>query len=84
MTPQVTNRREGGFMSCCGRSLKLRAFTWKELETVRAAQKLLGAPTISREECSGRGWWWREIKEENKPSSRAKMHKNSAKNRWFS
>jgi hypothetical protein len=33
-------------MSCQGRSWKLRAFTYKELETVRAAQKLLGVPTI--------------------------------------
>ncbi len=48
MTPQATNRREGGSTSCRGRSQKLRAFTYKELETVRAAQKLLGAPTIGR------------------------------------
>jgi hypothetical protein len=33
-------------MSCCSHSLKLRAFTKKELETVRGAQELLGAPTI--------------------------------------
>jgi hypothetical protein len=26
--------------------MRLRAFTWKELQTMRAAQKLLGAPTI--------------------------------------
>jgi hypothetical protein len=38
MTFQATNRREGGLTSCSG----------KELKTVRAAQKLLGAPTISR------------------------------------
>jgi hypothetical protein len=47
MTSQVTNRREGGFTSCCSCSRKLLNFTWKELETVRAAQKLLGALTIS-------------------------------------
>jgi hypothetical protein len=46
MTSQVTNSREVGFTSCCGRSQKLCAFTSKELETVRVAQKLLGAPTI--------------------------------------
>ncbi len=33
-------------MSCCDHSQKLGAFTQKELETVKAAQKLLGAPTI--------------------------------------
>jgi hypothetical protein len=46
MTPEVTNRREGGMMSCCSCSRKLRAFTWKELETVNAAQKRLGALSI--------------------------------------
>jgi hypothetical protein len=46
MTPEVTNRREGGMTSCRGCSLKLWAFTWKELETVNAAQKLLGALSI--------------------------------------
>jgi hypothetical protein len=46
MTSQATNRREAGFMSYCGHSWKLCTFTWKELETVRAAQKLLGALTI--------------------------------------
>jgi hypothetical protein len=43
MTPEVTNRREGGLTSC-----RCRAFNKKELEAVRAAQKLLGAPTIGR------------------------------------
>jgi hypothetical protein len=33
-------------MSCRRGSRKLCAFTYKELETVRAVQKLLGAPTI--------------------------------------
>ncbi len=46
MTPLVTNRREGGLTSCCGHSQKLHAFNQKELETMRAAQKPLGAPTI--------------------------------------
>jgi hypothetical protein len=46
MTPETTNRRGVGFMSCLGRSRKLRAFTKKELETMKASQKLLGAPTI--------------------------------------
>jgi hypothetical protein len=46
MTPLGINRREGGFTSCRGRSWKLSAFTEKELETVKAAQKLLGALTI--------------------------------------
>jgi hypothetical protein len=40
MTFQATNRREGGFTSCCGRSQKLCAFT------MRAAQELLGMPAI--------------------------------------
>jgi hypothetical protein len=33
-------------MSCRGHNQKLRPFTSKELETVRAAQKLLGTLTI--------------------------------------
>jgi hypothetical protein len=48
MTPQVTNRREGGLMSCHGHSWKLHTFTYNELETLKAAQKLLVAPTIGR------------------------------------
>ncbi len=45
MTSQATNRREGGSTSCRGRSRKLQAYTQKELETVRGAPELLGAPT---------------------------------------
>jgi hypothetical protein len=48
MTSQVTNRREVGSMSYRGHSRKLRAYTYKELETMRAAPELLGAPTIGR------------------------------------
>jgi hypothetical protein len=48
MTSQVTNRREGGSTSYRGRSRKLRAYTYNELETMRAAPELLGAPTIGR------------------------------------
>jgi hypothetical protein len=50
MAPQVTNRREGDLTSCRGRSWKFPAFTLKELETVSAVNKLLGAPT-GRWEC---------------------------------
>jgi hypothetical protein len=46
MASQKTNRREVGFTSCRGRSQKLRAFTEKELETVRAAKKLLSVLTF--------------------------------------
>ncbi len=46
MTSQATNRREGGSTSCPGHSRKLRAYTSKELETMRVAPELLGAPTI--------------------------------------
>ncbi len=46
MTSQAINRREGVSKSCCRRSPKLCTFTQKELETARAAQELLGAPTI--------------------------------------
>jgi hypothetical protein len=45
MTPQATNRREGGLTS--RRSQKLLAFTYKKAnETVKAAQELPGAPTV--------------------------------------
>jgi hypothetical protein len=46
--PHTTNRREGDLTLCHGRSQKLHAFTEKELENVKAAQKLLGALTIGR------------------------------------
>ncbi len=55
MTPQVTNRREGGLMSCRGRSQKLCALTQKELETMKVAQKLLAAPTIVRGSAGAEG-----------------------------
>jgi hypothetical protein len=79
---QVTNRREGGFTSC-GCNRKLLALTYKELETVRAAQKLLATPTIGGGECLGRGWWWwRKSKELNTPPSCPECMK-TAKNGWF-
>jgi hypothetical protein len=46
MTSEAINRREGVSKSCRSFSRKLRAFTYKELETTRAAQELLGVPTI--------------------------------------
>jgi hypothetical protein len=49
MTSQATNRREGASTSCHSRSQKLHAYTWKELESMRVAQELLGAPTIAGE-----------------------------------
>jgi hypothetical protein len=80
MTTQVTNRSEGGLTSCYGPSRKVHAFTKKELETVKAAQKLLGAPTIFWwGEYLGRGWWWRELQEANKPPSRPKYTKTAPK-----
>jgi hypothetical protein len=42
-------------MSCCGHIRKLRTFAKKELETLGAAQKLLGAPTISGRSARGGG-----------------------------
>jgi hypothetical protein len=66
MTSQATNRREGGSTSRHGHSRKLRAYTKKEIETVRAAPELLGGPAIGggsagywRGECPAQGWWWR-------------------------
>jgi hypothetical protein len=46
MASQAPNRRDGGLTSCPSCIRKLRAFTYKELETVRVAQKLLGVLTI--------------------------------------
>jgi hypothetical protein len=79
MTPQVTNRKEGGLTSCRGCSRQFSAFTQKELEAVREAQKLIGAPGYWREECLGREWWWRELKESNKPSCRMECTKKAQK-----
>jgi hypothetical protein len=76
MTPQATNKREGGLTSCHGRS-------WKELETVKAAPKLLGALTIGGGSARSRGWWWRELKEANKPPSWPKYTKTGLKTGGF-
>jgi hypothetical protein len=46
MTPLATNRKEKGLTSCRGCNRNFSTFTEKELETVRAAQKPLGALTI--------------------------------------
>jgi hypothetical protein len=58
MTSQATNRSEGVSKSCRGCSSKLHTSTEKELETAKAAQELLGAPTIGRGKCPAWGWWW--------------------------
>jgi hypothetical protein len=42
-------------MSCRSRSRKLRAYTKKELETVRAAPELLGARTMGGGSARPRG-----------------------------
>jgi hypothetical protein len=59
MTPQATNRREGDMTSCSRSSRKLCAFTLKELETMKAAQELLGVLTIgggsAGADCGGGG-----------------------------
>jgi hypothetical protein len=47
------------------------------------AQKLISAPAFGRGECLARGWWWRELKEANKPPRRPKYTKKDAKNGWF-
>jgi hypothetical protein len=83
MTPQANKRREGGLTSYSGHSQQFRYFTWKELETARPAQKLLGAPTNGGGKCPGRGWWWRELKEANKSPMLAVIHKNGTKNGQF-
>ncbi len=46
---------------------------------MKAAQKLLGVPTIGGGECPGRGWWWRELKETNKPPCWSKYTKAGQK-----
>ncbi len=69
-------------MSCRSCSRKLRAFTYKELKTLRAAQELLGAPTVG-EGCARQGVWWKESKKSNKPSKPPEMYKNSTKTADF-
>jgi hypothetical protein len=82
MTPQETNRRDGDLMSCHGHSQKLRAFTWKELETVGAAQKLLGVPTFGRG-VPGQGVVVEGVKGGKYAPMPAKIHKKGTKNRRF-
>jgi hypothetical protein len=55
MTSQATNRREGGFASCLGRSRKLLTYTKKELENAWAAPELLGAPSAGGARGGGGG-----------------------------
>jgi hypothetical protein len=97
MTSLVTNRREGVSKSCCGRSRKLCAFTQKELETARAAQELLDAPTIGGGSArpQGGGGGVKEVKKafqaaRNVQKLRQKRlvslmayHKNRRKRRFF-
>jgi hypothetical protein len=51
---------------------------------MRAAQKLLGAPTINGGGggCPDRGWWWRKLKKANKPPSHMER-KNGTENGHF-
>ncbi len=67
MTPQATNRREGGLTSCCGHSRNR-----KHLHRERARVREVGSETAwcanyCRGECLARGWWQKELKEANKP-----------------
>ncbi len=81
---QATSRREGELMSCRGCSRQFLTFTEKELETGRAAQKLRDALAIGGGgECPGRGWWWRVLKEANKPPCRPKYTKKALKTGGF-
>ncbi len=50
---------------------------------MRAAQELLGAPTIEGGECLGMGWWWRELKKVNNPPCRLKYTKKGPKTSGF-
>jgi hypothetical protein len=66
-----------------GHSQKLRALTYKELETVGAFEILLGSPTIGGWGQLGQGVGVGGKKEANKPPSRPKYTKKAPKNRWF-
>ncbi len=47
----------------------------EELETVRVAPELLGAPTIGRGS-SACGWWWRGSEKSKKPSKTPEIYEN--------
>jgi hypothetical protein len=51
----------------------------RDCEGRKVAQILLGAPTMGKGECPGRGLWWRELKEANKSPSRLKYTKMASK-----
>jgi hypothetical protein len=82
MTSQATNRREGGSTSCPGHSRKLRAYTSKELETMRVAPELLGAPTIGGRRAQPGGGGGGGYRSQISPPSHPKYTK-TAKNGWF-
>ncbi len=63
-------------MSCRGCSRKLRAFPWKELETVRAAQNYWLCRLLVGE-WPGRRWWWRESKESIRPQATRTVRKRA-------
>ncbi len=69
MTPHATNRREGGLTSCHGCSRK-------------AAQKLLGAPTIGRRSGRAVGGGGGSERRQIAPKP-AEIYKNGAENRRF-
>jgi hypothetical protein len=73
MTPQVTNRREGGLTTCHGHSRK-----FCDLERARDC-KSSSETACGGRECAGRGWWLRGLKESNKPPFRLEYTKTAPK-----
>ncbi len=66
MTPQATNRREGGLTSCHSRSRKFALAPHLERAREREGRSET-AWCAAYWECPGRGFWWQELKEANKP-----------------
>jgi hypothetical protein len=70
-------------MSCRGRSQHILAFAQKKLETMRAAQKLFGAPAIGGGSARAGGGGLRELKEAIKPPCWLKCTKTAPKTGGF-
>ncbi len=82
MTSQATNRREGGSMSCRGRSRKLRTHL-ERAKDCEDSSRTAWCADYWQGECPARGWWWRDSQKSNKPSKPPEMHKNIFKNGGF-
>jgi hypothetical protein len=69
-------------MSCRGCRQKFRAFTDKE-QVCEGCSVTTWCAEYWRGECPSRKWWWRELKESNKPPPHLELQKKAPKTGSF-